>query len=212
MLCYCGAMARPRIHDPDDVLDVAEALAVRSGPSAVTIRAVSTATGVSNGALYHSFSSRANLLGRTWCRAAQRFLAVQTELVDAALQDSGVEAVVAAAEAPAEFAARFPDSSQLLFTVRKTDLLGNELPVETVDELASLDERLTDLMIRLAQHLWDRRDGRAVDLIAMCIVDLPTGVLLDRDRLRSPIAREHLRAAVRAVLEVGPSPRPSRNS
>nr|WP_307695101.1 TetR family transcriptional regulator [Nocardia beijingensis] len=63
-------MPRPRIHDPGTVLDAAESLAVRCGPAAVTTHAVAAATGVSNGAIYHTFGSRAELLGRTWLRAA----------------------------------------------------------------------------------------------------------------------------------------------
>src|SRR5450755_3701002 len=109
-------MPRPRTYDPDIVLDAAESLAVRAGPAAVTIRAVEAAAGVSNGAIYHTFGSRAGLVGRTWLRAARRFLAVQTELVDATLDgDSGgdaVAAVVAAANAPAAFARKFPQSAQ----------------------------------------------------------------------------------------------------
>jgi hypothetical protein len=54
---------------------------------------------------------------------------------------------------------------------------------------------------------WDRKDARAVDAITTCIVDLPTAILLRRDRLSSSTARAHLHAAVRAVLAVGPPPR-----
>ena len=61
-------------------------------------------------------------------------------------------------------------------------------------------------MIRLAVNLWDRKDAGAVDTITTCIVDLPTAIVLRRDRLADPTAREHLRAAVRAVLDVGPPP------
>lgn len=197
-------MPRPRTHDPDRVLDAAEALAVRSGPAAVTIRAVATATGVSNGALYHTFGSRAELLGRTWIRAAHRFLALQADLVAAA--GDGVDAVIAAAEAPAEFAARHPMSTQLFFTVRRDDLLGDDLPDTVRTELAATQKTLVELMKTLAHRLWQRRDAHAVDTLTICLVDLPTAILLDRDRLANPVARRQLRAAVRAVLDIGPAP------
>ncbi|MEU1426308.1 helix-turn-helix domain-containing protein [Nocardia sp. NPDC005746] len=197
-------MPRPRTHDPDRVLDAAEALAVRSGPAAVTIRAVATATGVSNGALYHTFGSRAELLGRTWIRAAHRFLALQADLVAAA--GDGIDAVIAAAEAPAEFAARHPMSTQLFFTVRRDDLLGDDLPDTVRTELAATQKTLVELMKTLAHRLWRRRDAHAVDTLTICLVDLPTAILLDRDRLDNPVARQQLRAAVRAVLDIGPAP------
>jgi AcrR family transcriptional regulator len=201
-------MPRPRTHDPDIVLDAAESLAVHSGPAAVTIRAVAATTGMSNGAIYHTFGSRAELLGRSWLRAARRFLAMQTELVEAHLDavepTAAIDAVVAAAETPVAFAERFADSSKLLLTISRDELIGDELPAEVAAELAGTDKLLVALMVRLARALWGRGDAAAVDVITTCLVDLPTAILLRRDRLSIPIAREHLRAAVRAVLAVGP--------
>ncbi|WP_306361869.1 TetR/AcrR family transcriptional regulator [Nocardia sp. CC227C] len=197
-------MPRPRTHDPDTVLDAAESLAASGGAAAVTIRAVAAATGVSNGAIYHTFGSRAELLGRTWIRAARRFLDMQSEAV--AADGDGVEAVIAAAETPAVLAERFPHSSTLLLTVRRGDLLGGDLPEPVRAELTGLDRALVELMKDLAVRLWDRKDARAVDAITLCLVDLPTAVLLHRDRLTDPTARDQLRAAVRAVLAVGPAP------
>lgn len=203
-LCYCVAVPRPRIHDPDRVLDAVETLATGGGPNAVTVRAVAARAGLSNGALYHSFRSRGELLGRAWLRAGTRFLDVQQELVDAAVP--GVEAVVAAAAAPAVFAERHRGSARLVLTVRRDEILAPGLPEDLVRELSGLDRLLVQLMIRLAEAVWGRTDGAAVDTITTCIVDLPTAILLDRERLANPTAREHLRAAVRAVLAVGPAP------
>jgi AcrR family transcriptional regulator len=203
-------MPRPRVYDPDRVLDAAESLAVTSGPAAVTIRAISAAIGVSNGAVYHTFGSRAGLLGRAWLRAGHRFLEAQAELIDQALSASGpqagIDAVVAAADAPAVFAEQYPDSSLLLLTVRREELLEPDLSNEIATELRDLDALLVGLMIRLAVSVWGRKDADAVDTITTCIVDLPTAILLRRDRLGSKTARAQLRAAVQAVLQIGPPP------
>jgi len=203
-------MPRPRVYEPDRVLDAVESLAVASGPAAVTIRAISAAIGVSNGALYHTFGSRSGLMGRAWLRAGRRFLTVQNTLVDRALSETGpraaVAAVAVAADAPVVFAEQYPDSSKLLLTVRREELLNSDLPDEIAMELRDLDRLLVGLMIRLAVNVWDRKDARAVDTITTCIVDLPTAILLRRDRLGNATAREHLRAAVRAVLDIGPPP------
>lgn len=199
-------MPRPRIHDQDQILDAVERLAVRSGPAAVTIRAVSDATGVSNGALYHAFGSRAGLVGRAWLRAGHRFLSAQGELIDTAPEGDGVAAVVAAAEAPVVFAESYPESSQLLLIVRREQLLGPETPADIATQLRELDRRLVETMIRLARRLWDRKDAAAVDVITMCIVDLPTAILLRRYRIDDPDARQRLRAAVHAVLDDGAPP------
>jgi AcrR family transcriptional regulator len=203
-------MPRPRLHEPDRILDAVESMAVRSGPAAVTIRGVSAAVGVSNGALYHTFGSRSGLLGHAWLRAGRRFLTVQNTLVDQALLEAGPQApaaaVVAAADAPVVFAEQYPDSAELLLTVRRQELVDSDLPEEIASEISVLNQLLIGLMIRLAVNLWDRKDAFAVDTITTCIVDLPTGILLQRKRLGSATARAHLRAAVRAVLDVGPPP------
>ncbi|HET9876692.1 MAG TPA: helix-turn-helix domain-containing protein [Mycobacterium sp.] len=201
-------MPRPRVHDPDQVLDAVESLAARSGPAAVTIRAISAAVGVSNGAVYHTFGSRAGLVGGAWLRAGRRFLELQDELVARALSAPGrgaAPAVVAAADAPVAFAERYPDSSKLLLTIRRDELLGGDLPADIADQLRNLDAALVGLLIRLAIAMWDRKDAGAVDTITTCIVDLPTAIVLSRDRLANPAARAQLHAAVLAVLAVGPS-------
>jgi AcrR family transcriptional regulator len=198
---------RPRVYEPDRVLDAVESLVVASGPAAVTIRAISAAVGVSNGALYHSFGSRSGLMGRAWLRAGRRFLTVQNTLVDQALSEAGPRAaVVAAADAPVAFAEQYPGSSKLLWAVSREELLDSDLPDEIAAELTDLDQLLVGLMIRLAVNLWDRKDALAVDTITTCIVDLPTAVVLSRGRLGSATARDHLHASVRAVLDVGPPP------
>ncbi|MGV0808712.1 TetR/AcrR family transcriptional regulator [Mycolicibacterium setense] len=198
-------MPRPRLYDPEAVLDAAEALAVRSGPSAVTIRAISDAVGLSNGAVYHSFGSRAGLLGQAWLRAGRRFLALQRDLVDAA--GSGTDAIAAAAYAPVTFAERHPASARLVLQIRQEQVLGPDVPEEIAEQVRGLTQELVDLMIGLAMSAWDRRDRAAVDTVTTCIVDLPTAILLRRNRLADPTARQHLSAAVAAVLAVGPAPK-----
>jgi AcrR family transcriptional regulator len=209
MLCYGLPVPRPRVHDLDAVLDAAESLAVEAGPAGVTTRSVAAAAGVSNGAIYHNFGSRTELVARTWLRAARRFLDVQTELVDTALAAPAadpVDAVVAAAQAPAVFYERQRQSAQLVWRVQRDQLLGPDLPASLADELKDLDRQLIDLMVRLSSHLWDRRDGAAVDAIMVCIVDLPTAIILSRNRISNSWARDRLTAAVRAVLADEPTP------
>ncbi|BDB40213.1 hypothetical protein Mkiyose1665_40650 [Mycobacterium kiyosense] len=151
------------------------------------------------------------MLAQAWLRAARRFRDAQTALVDDALstraQDAGVKAALAAADAPAEFVSHHPNSGRLLLTLPRADLVDIDLPGETLSAIEELEGQLIDLMIRLAVRLWDRKDAEAVDTITECIVDLPTAILLSRNRLNSKTARAHLRAAVHAVLDVGPPPR-----
>ena len=201
---------RPRVYDLDAVLDAAESLAADAGPAGVTTRAVAAAAGVSNGAIYHNFGSRAELVAHTWLRAGRRFLDVQTELVDAVLTEpvvDPVQAVVAAADAPVVFAGRWPRSGALLLQVPRDRLLADELPDKLTAELDGLNHRLLELMKRLSTTMWNRRDRAAVDAITICIVDLPTSIILSRNRIKSTWARTRLQAAVRAVLATEPPTR-----
>jgi AcrR family transcriptional regulator len=182
------------------MLDAAESLAAEAGMSAVTIRAVAAAAGVSNGALYHTFASRAELLARTWLRAARRFLATQRALVDGPLNPR--DAVIAAAQAPAVFAGQYPQSA--LLAVRREELIDDSVRRDVASEVAAAQGELVELMVGLASAMWDRKDAAAVDVITTCIVDLPASILLQRNRIHNPSAVEHLRAAVRAVLDIGP--------
>ncbi|MVZ90331.1 TetR family transcriptional regulator [Microbacter sp. ANSKLAB05] len=205
-------MPRPRVHDLDQLLDAAERLAAQSGAAAVTVRALSDLTGVSNGAIYHAFGSRAGLVGRAWLRAARRFLDLQREMVEAALaggdpSEAAADATVAAADAPAQFVLDHPSSGRFLLTVRRSELLGSaDLPVDVAAELQGLDHGLTDLFVKLSRALWSRADRAAVDVIRDCVVELPNALLLRGRRAPTPAARERIAASVRAVLALGPPP------
>jgi AcrR family transcriptional regulator len=194
-------MPRPQLHDRDAMLDAAEALAVRGGPKAVTVRAVSERSGISNGAIYHAFGSMGGLVGRAWARAARRFLALQRDLVDAAADP--ISAVVAAADAPAVFSEQFPVSALLVLGTRREELVG-EAPADVQAELKALDDDLRDLLIRLSIAVFDRKDGAAVAVIEDCVVGLPTGLMLRRPMPPTADARRRLAAAVEAILAVGP--------
>ncbi len=196
-------------------MDTAERMAVDSGPAAVTVRALSSATAVSNGAIYHAFGSRAGLMGRIWLRAAQRFLALQRQAVErewsaGATPAHAVEAVVAAADAPAEFLLRQPLSGRFLLTVSREELLGaGELPGDIAEELRRLDRFLIELFVDSAHRVFDRADHEAVAVIRECVVELPTALLLRGRRTPDPAVRRRLAAAVRAVLaQPLPPPRP----
>jgi AcrR family transcriptional regulator len=209
-------MPRPRTHDLDDLLDVAEQVVTEGGPSGLTLRRLASAAGVSNGSIYHAFSSKDELLARIWLRAAQRFLHMQVRRVDAALADENtsgpeVDAVVLAALSPVVFAARYPAAARLFFMQRRDQLVTGELPAWLVEQLESVQTQFSDLLVRLADSLWQRHDRVAVETIATCLVDLPGGLL--RRQLESahgldPHAEPRIAAATRAILAL-PLPAPA---
>ncbi|WP_248962053.1 helix-turn-helix domain-containing protein [Sphaerisporangium perillae] len=148
---------------------------------------------------------------------AKQVDAVQAEPVVAVREDgreAAVAAVVAAAGAPAVFADRRPAAARMLMEIRRDRLLGPEVPQELAEAMFALDKRLVALLVRLARALWGRADGASVEVVTLCVVDLPTAVF--RRALTAPSmdggvvigadSRERLEAAVRAVLSLPPPP------
>ncbi|WP_148613686.1 TetR/AcrR family transcriptional regulator [Nocardioides rubriscoriae] len=201
-------MGRPRAHDLDTLLDHARTLWVEQGLAGVTIRALSAASGASNGAIYNAFGSRDNLLVRVWVREAEGFLAFQVESVEAALAlGDPRSAVVAAALAPSDYSRREPAGSRLLLTVAVDDLAAAGADVGDAErrQVRQLRRRLDDLIVRLADEVWHSRRPPATTMVKACVVDLPSALLPVGDHLTDPLARTTLERAVRGVLADPPS-------
>ncbi len=193
-------VARPRVHDVEALLDAGDALVAEGGTQALTIRALAERTGAPSGSLYHAFGSRDELLARMWLRAANRFLELQRGAVNEHLEAGhAIEATIAAASMPAVLARSAPASAKVLFGQRPEAIIADGLPDALVAELKALDDQLVAVMRLLADALFDRHDRKAVEIVAICIVDLPTGLLLGRHE-RAIDAVVVLEAAIRGVL------------
>jgi AcrR family transcriptional regulator len=204
-------MPRPRLHSVDAILDAAEQLVGGGGPSALTLRSLALATGAPAGTLTHAFGSRDGLVAQLWLRAAQRFLDRQRTRIDSELASSAPDfatrATVAAALAPIALVTECPGAAAVLLGYRREDLLGADVPDALADDLYALDQRFVALLVQLAEALWQRRDATAVEVVTVCVVDLPTGLL--RRHLRGevpPDTARHLQAAVEGVLALGAPP------
>lgn len=195
-------MGRPREHDLEAVLDHARRLWVEGGPAGVTIRALASESGVSNGVIYHAFGSRDGLLARVWAREAQRFLELQRSSVDAVLDGESpvAEAVVTAALAPAAYAEQDEAGARLLLTTTGDELADGDLAPQERAELRRLRRDLTGLITDLSARHWDRTDPAALATMRYCVVDLPGTLLLAPARPTDPVARRALELAVRGIL------------
>lgn len=198
-------MGRPREHDLATLLDHARAVWAESGTAGLTIRALSNASGASNGAIYHAFGSRDALLARVWAREADAFLTFQRSLVTRALAEaSAQDAVIAAALAPADYARSHADAAHVLTGVQADDLMHADLAEPEQAELVRLRSVVGDLVVDLAEQLWHRTDRTATSLIKICVVDLPGKLLLSRGQLSDPVARHALTHAVRGITGSAP--------
>jgi AcrR family transcriptional regulator len=206
-------MSRQRLHTLDELLDVAERIVTSGDPAGLTLRSLANAAGASNGTIYHAFGSKDVLLARLWLRSWSRLGDLMVEaLTERAETPGGADAVVMVALAPVEFVRRFPASARLFFAQRRDQLFSGDLPAEVEAELAVVQQRFVELLITLARGVWSRGDRFAVEAIAVCVVDLPGGILrrcLLEDREADEATAARLEAAVRAILAVPLEPRPA---
>jgi len=207
-------MSRQRLHTLDDLLDVAEQIVTSGDPSGLTLRSLAAAAGASNGTIYHAFGSKDVLLARLWLRSWCRLGDLMAEAMGESATDStGEDAVVAVALTPVEFVRRFPASARLFFAQRRDQLFSADLPPEVEAELSSVQEKFVEVLVALARGVWGRGDRIAVEAIAVCVVDLPGGILRRRlleDREADEATAARLEAAVRAILTVPLEPRPAK--
>lgn len=66
-------MGRPRLHDPDGLLDAAVRLFARDGTRGLTVAAVARESKSPSGSVYHLFPDRPTLLAAVWLRTVRRF-------------------------------------------------------------------------------------------------------------------------------------------
>jgi AcrR family transcriptional regulator len=206
-------VGRPRAHEPAELLDHARDLWAEKGVDGLTIRALGERSGASNGAIYHAFGSRASLLLQVWARTAEAFLDHQEAAAVEALAGAGPhEAVLAAALAPATYAALDPAGARVLLGPagrRDGGLDETGLSADERGRLRRHRRRVGALVTRLAAEVWpgadDARRREALALVRYCLVDLPGALLLAPERLDDPVPRRALTHAVRGILQAGPA-------
>ncbi|MGN6721282.1 MAG: TetR/AcrR family transcriptional regulator [Marmoricola sp.] len=196
-------MARPRLHTLEELLDTAEQLVTSGDPAGLTLRALATASGASNGTIYHAFRSKEDLLAQLWLRASGRLGAITADALEAHSDASPIDTVVAVALAPLAFTRQHPASAQLFFAQRSDQLFSGDITPDLVDALTAEQKRFVGMLIALARAVWDRKDRLAVEAITACVVDVPGGMvrrtLIGGGRIDAAV-EDRIEAAVRAIL------------
>lgn len=205
-------MARTRLHDLDDLLDVAEQIVTEADPTGLTLRSLAARTGASNGTIYHAFRSKEELLARLWLRASARLESIMSGVIGTLESEktSAVDAVVGVALAPVTLVRQHRGSARLFFGQRADQLFSSDLADDVVTDIRAMQARFADILNRLAAAMWGRTDGHAIGAIAACTVDIPGGLLrrplLEGRRVGTTIERR-IEASVRAILTL-PLPSP----
>lgn len=181
------------------ILDAAREVVVTRGARGATVEAIARAAGVPVGSIYHRFDSLAELLARTWLRAARR--SQERALAVPVAPEEPLAAAEAIALAMYDHCLADPQDTLLLDALGRSELLEMELG-RLRGELETVNERVEALMAGLARALFGRADKRGRDLVLLALVDMPHG-FAHRQLVsgnRTPARRGRLAAAVRAVL------------
>jgi AcrR family transcriptional regulator len=188
-----------RVFSTEAILDAARAVVVTRGARGATVEAISREAGVPVGSIYHRFDSLAELLARTWLRAARR--SQERALAVPVSPERPLESAVAVALAMYDLCLEQPEDTLLLDALGRAELLSMELGALR-GELEVVNERVEALMAGLARALFGRADARTRDLVLLALVDMPHGFAHRQlvSGTRTPARRERLGEAVRAVL------------
>lgn len=165
-------MGRPAKFDLDQLLDAAIEIAARSGPAAVTMRAVAAAVGAPSGSVYHRFAGRPALLAAMWLHALDRF---QGGYLAKFGEPDPLCAAAAAARHVIEWSADHPSYARVLAR-GAADFGIADWPAAQGEELAERNRRTADTIDTLAARLGatapiDR------DRVRAAVVDLPYALL-----------------------------------
>lgn len=198
-------MARPQLVDVDALLEHARSLWVAEGQDAVTIRALSSRSGVSNGAIYHHFRSRTHLLAQIWAREASAFRAFQRERIEEARATGTAEdAVVAAALATGGYAEVEGAAVRVLLASRPDSLSADGVPAEVVREVRRHRASAATLVADLAEAVWGRSSREAKLLMRNCVVDIPARIFMAAEKPNDKLARYAIEHAARGIVAAGP--------
>ncbi|GAC1334868.1 MAG: TetR/AcrR family transcriptional regulator [Candidatus Dormibacteria bacterium] len=161
-------MARPRIHNPLDIIAAARRLVLAAGPQAATIGGVAAASGAPSGSIYHHFGSRDGLLGACWLDALEAFQAGFARR----LGESGPPGLAAALYTP-RFCREDPGRARLLVLYRPRDLGSERWPGVTRERGESLAREFEEALDRFCAETFGAAGGDVRRRAVFALVDLP---------------------------------------
>jgi AcrR family transcriptional regulator len=167
-------MPRAPQFDQAQILDAAERLIARHGPSGATIGAIAQAVGAPTGSIYHRFDSRDVLLAEVWLRAATAF---QTAFFERLVGSAPREAGLAAALYMAQRVRERPREARLLLLYRREDFVDRGWPATMRHRAEQLGRQVETELRAFSSRLCGRQDARTVRSIAYALVEAPVAAV-----------------------------------
>ena len=193
-------MARTARYRGDEMVAAAARLAADGGPDAVTISAISAATGAPVGSIYHRFKSRDLLAAEVWLSTIEAFQVGYLEaLGPRPTRDTGL---AAALHIPA-WVREQPDEARILILHRQEDFVGTEWPPPVAARARDLNSGVMARIRAFALAVLGSTGEEAMARATYALASAPTGAVQRYIAARQPppdVVDELVRETYRAVI------------
>jgi len=156
------------------MLAAAARLAAAGGPDAVTIGAVSAATGAPVGPIYHRYESRSLLVAEVWLSTMEAFQVGYMEILGAA--PTVHTGLLAALHIPAWVRAH-PAEARILILHRQEDFVGTEWPPPVAARARDLNTGVMARIAAFALAVLGSDGDRAMARAFYALASAPTGAV-----------------------------------
>jgi AcrR family transcriptional regulator len=162
------------VHRGQDMVAAATRLAAEGGPDAVTIGAVSAATGAPVGSIYHRFESRRLLAAEVWLSAIEAFQVGYLAVLGAApTLESGLRAAL---HIPA-WVREHPARARIMILHRQQDFVGEEWPPSVAGRARDLNTGVTAAIAAFALAVLGSDGAAATARATYALASAPTAAV-----------------------------------
>jgi AcrR family transcriptional regulator len=155
---------------------VATRLAAERGPDAVTVSAISAATGAPVGSIYHRFASRDLLVAEVWLSTIQAF---QRGYMEALGAEPTAESGLRAALHIPSWVRQHMAGARILLLHRQEDFIGAGWPAVVEERARDLNTAVFERIHAFALAVLATDDEAAMGRATYALASAPTGAVKD---------------------------------
>ena len=167
-------MVRSARYRGEDMLAAATRLAAAGGPEAVTISAISRATGAPVGSIYHRFESRNHLVAEAWLSTMEGF---QVGYLEALETQPDVRSGLRAALHIPSWVRQHPAAARILLVHRREDFLGPDQAPAVAERARDLNAGVALRIAAFALSVLGSDGAEAIDRAWYALASAPTGAV-----------------------------------
>ncbi len=176
-------MPRPARFSLEQIVAATTRLVATCGPDNATIARVAGALRAPTGSIYHRISSRDELLGEVWLRAAASFQDGFFERLAGPLpRDAGLDAV----RYVPQWGRDQPQEARILLLHRREDFLGRGWPSAMTSRAKALGQQVDKGLQSFCDRLFGRTDAVTLRIAAFALAEAPIAAVRRHIELSEP--------------------------